>query len=181
MQSIALGIKSFGLSGVCGASVFYDDPMNCSWIKPNLVLGSSPSFDKDFQKLKSLNVTAVLSLQTDEDRGDGGIEGERMAANKGGLVFASVPIEDFNAAELRSCLPAGVAALERLLRQGHTVYVHCTAGVNRSPTVVAAYFHWCLGVELLQVLIQLHACRGCLPDASAIHDARRPDLSKQTA
>ena len=119
--------------------------MNCSWITPNLVLGSSPSFDKDFQKLKSLNVTAVLSLQTDEDRGDGGIEGERIAANKGGLVFASIPIEDFNAAELRSCLPAGVAALERLLGQGHTVYVHCTAGVNRSPTVVAAYFHWCLG------------------------------------
>ena len=91
MQSIALGIKSFGLSGVRGTSVFYDDPMNCSWITPNLVLGSSPSFDKDFQKLKSLNVTAVLSLQTDEDRGDGGIEGERIAANKGGLVFASVP------------------------------------------------------------------------------------------
>jgi protein-tyrosine phosphatase len=82
------------------------------------------------------------------------------------------PIEDFNRAELQTCLPDSVAALERMLKQGHSVYVHCSAGVNRSPTVVAAYLHWCLGYELLQAFIHLHACHYCLPDAEAIHGAR---------
>ena len=149
--------------------------MNCSWALPNLAVGSSPKLDEEFQELRALKVTAVLSLQTDEDRGEGGIEAERTAAEKAGLIFSNVPIRDYNRVDLRTCLPAGVAELERLLQQGQTVYVHCTAGVSRSPTVVAAYFQWCLGVELLQVLVHLHACRDCLPDAEAIHNARRPE------
>lgn len=149
--------------------------MNCSWALPNLAVGSSPKLDEEFRELRALKVTAVLSLQTDEDRGDGGIEAERIAAEKAGLIFSNVPIRDCNRADLGSCLPAGVAELERLLQQGETVYVHCTAGVSRSPTVVVAYFQWCLGVELLQALIHLHACRDCMPDAEAIQNARRPE------
>jgi len=53
-------------------------------------------------------------------------------------------------AQLQTCLPDSVAVLERMLKQGHSVYVHCSAGVNRSPTVVAAYLHWWLGYELFQ-------------------------------
>ena len=146
--------------------------MNFSWVLPNLAFGSHPRFDEDFQKLKSEKITAVLSLQTDEDRGASGIEGERQGALKAGLVFSNVAIEDLNRTELRDRLPASVAELDRLLKQGHAVYVHCTVGVSRSPTVVAAYFHWCVGVDLLQVLIHLHACRRCLPDADVIYDAR---------
>jgi protein-tyrosine phosphatase len=146
--------------------------MKYNWVLPNLAVGSEPHVDEEFQELKALRITAILSLQTDEDRSDGGIEYERAAADRAGLVFCSVPIEDFNRAQLQSSLPDSVAALERMLKQGHSVYVHCSAGVNRSPTVVAAYLHWCLGYELLQALIHLHACRRCLPDAEAIHAAR---------
>lgn len=146
--------------------------MDCSWVLPTLAFGSHPKVDEDFQKLKSEKITAILSLQTDEDRGKSGSEGERRAALKAGLAFSNIPIEDFNGAELRARLPASVAELDRLLKQGHTVYVHCTIGVSRSPTVVAAYFHWCRGADLLQILVHLHACRHCLPDADAIQDAR---------
>lgn len=151
--------------------------MECTHVLPNLLVGSDPRLEEEFQELKSLKITAILSLQTDEDRGEGGVEGERTAAQKAGLAFSSVPVEDFNRADLEICLPKSVAELERLLKQGHTVYVHCTAGVNRSPTVVAAYLHWCLGMELLQALIHLHACRDCLPDVHAIHGARRSDAA----
>lgn len=147
--------------------------MECTWVLPNLAFGSDPRVDAGFQELKSLQITAILSLQTDGDRGDAGIEGERCAAHKAGLAFSSVPIEDFNHADLRVWLPYSVSVLERMLKQGHIVYVHCTAGMNRSPTVVAAYMHWCLELELLQALTHLHACRDCLPDADAIHGARR--------
>jgi protein-tyrosine phosphatase len=147
--------------------------MKCTWILPNLAVGSDPRIEEEFQELKSLKITAILSLQTDQDRGDGGIEGEQAAARKAGLAFSSVPIEDFNRADLQTCLPDGVAALERMLDQGHTVYVHCTAGVSRSPTVVVAYLHWCLGFDVLQALIHVQACRVCLPDADVIYGARR--------
>jgi protein-tyrosine phosphatase len=148
--------------------------MRYAWVLPNLAVGPDPQVDEEFQELKARKITAILSLQTDEDRTHGGIEDERTAAERVGLVFCSVPIEDFNRAQLQSSLPDSVAALERMLKQGHNVYVHCSAGVNRSPTVVAAYLHWCLGYELLQALIHLHACRRCLPDAEAIHGARWP-------
>ena len=147
--------------------------MKCSWVLPNLAFGSHPRVNEDFQ------TTEIgedhRHSQSPDGRGSrkGWDRGRRDAALDAGLAFSNIPIEDFNGAELRARLPAGVAELDRLLKQGHTVYVHCTVGVSRSPTVVAAYFQWCLGVELLQVLIHLHACRHCLPDGDAIHDARR--------
>jgi protein-tyrosine phosphatase len=148
--------------------------MKYTWVLPNLAVGPDPRVVEEFQELRAVKITAILSLQTDEDRTDGGIEDERTAADRIGLVFCNVPIEDFNRAQLQTCLPDSVAALERMLKQGHSVYVHCSAGVNRSPTVVAAYLHWCLGYELFQALIHLHACRRCLPDTEAIHGARWP-------
>jgi len=76
--------------------------MKCSWVLPNLAIGSDPRADQEFQELKLLQITAILSLQTDEDRGVGGIEGELAAAHKAGLAISSVSIEDFNRAELRA-------------------------------------------------------------------------------
>jgi hypothetical protein len=62
-------------------------------ILPNLAVGSDPRVDEEFQELRALKITAILSLQTDEDRTDGGIEDERTAADKAGLVFCSVPLK----------------------------------------------------------------------------------------
>ena len=61
--------------------------MNCSWVLPNLAVGPGPKLDHEFQELRALKVTAVLSLQTDKDRGKGGIEAEKAAAEKGGPDF----------------------------------------------------------------------------------------------
>jgi len=107
--------------------------MTCSPIQPNLWVGPGPRDDEDFKNLRSLNITAVLSLQDEEDRGDGGIESERAAAARVGLAFESVPVKDFSNADLQLRLPKCIAALALLLGQGHSVYVHCTAGVSLLP------------------------------------------------
>ena len=91
-----------------------------------------------------------------------------------GLAFESVPVKDLSKADLQLCLPKCVAALAHLLDQGHTVYVHCTAGVSRSPTVVAAYLHWCLGFHLDQALVHVRQRRRCCPLEDAIRNARWP-------
>jgi len=51
--------------------------MKCTWVLPNLAFGPDPRVDAEFQDLKSLQIIAILSLQTDDERGDARIEGER--------------------------------------------------------------------------------------------------------
>lgn len=141
-------------------------------IQPNLWVGPDLREDENFRFLRALAITAILSLQDDGDRGADGIESERKAAVNAGMVFENVPVKDFSMADLQLRLPACAAALERLVSQGHTVYVHCTAGVARSPTVVAAYLHWGCGWELERALEHLQECRPCAPCGDAIRAAR---------
>jgi hypothetical protein len=54
--------------------------MKCDRVIPHLFVGPAPLADDDFQQLKTLNVTAILSLQTEEDGKEGAIEYERNAA-----------------------------------------------------------------------------------------------------
>jgi protein-tyrosine phosphatase len=148
--------------------------MTCDCISPNLYVGPDLDDDKDFAKLKSLRITAVLSLQTGEDLRQGGIERERKAATKASLTFRNVPVEDFDPTDLQRRLPDCVTALDRLLKAGHTVYLHCTAGVTRSPTVAVAYLHWCQGWQLERALAHVRTARDCSPNGEAIRRAHWP-------
>jgi protein-tyrosine phosphatase len=46
-----------------------------------------------------------------------------------------------------------------LLRQGHRVYVHCTAGINRSPRVVLTYLTGVEGMGLEETMTLLPRAR----------------------
>jgi hypothetical protein len=48
---------------------YYD----CDRVTPNLFVGSCPLDSKEIDELKSLGITAILSLQTDEDLRERGI------------------------------------------------------------------------------------------------------------
>jgi protein-tyrosine phosphatase len=90
------------------------------------------------------------------------------------MVFRSVPVTDFDRLELQRRLPECVTALDGLLQAGHTVYLHCTAGVNRSPTVAVAYLHWCQAWPLADALACVQKTRYCMPDVEAVRRARWP-------
>jgi protein-tyrosine phosphatase len=142
--------------------------MKVSLVLPNLYLGPEPRLDEDFAELQAVNVTAILSVQDGEDRPDGGIEAERMAATMRNISFTNVPVRDFDRLQLVRRLPDCVAALVDLIDSGHTVYVHCSAGINRSPTVVVAYLFQQLRWNLDRSLTHVTARRVCVPDAGAI-------------
>jgi hypothetical protein len=55
---------------------------------------------------------------------------------------------DFDPDSLRGTLPAAVQALAHALQRGERVYVHCTAGLGRSPAVCIAYMYWFRGMQL---------------------------------
>ena len=148
--------------------------MDCDRIASNLLVGSCLLDRKEVEELCLLGVTAILSLQTDEDMGKRGIEWEEKAALAVKLAFQSVPVRDFDTADLQRKLPECVMALDRILKAGHTVYLHCTAGTGRSPTVAAAYLHWCLAWPLERALAQVRHARDCSLDVEAIRSARWP-------
>ena len=148
--------------------------MDCDRITDNLFVGSCLLDLKEAEELRSLGVTAILSLQTEQDMGERGIGWEEKAALAAKLKFRSVPARDFDAADLQRKLPECVMALDRMLKAGHTVYLHCTAGTGRSPTVAAAYLHWCLAWPLEGALTHVRGARDCSPNAEAIRCASWP-------
>ncbi|HUM07207.1 MAG TPA: dual specificity protein phosphatase family protein [Terriglobales bacterium] len=141
-------------------------------VTTQLVLGPVPLDEDDFRQLKRAKVTAVVSLQTEEDETDGG-ENERSLAEACGMKFVSAPVMDFDKLELIRKLPACVDEVERLIVGGDVVYLHCTAGVNRSPTVAVAYLHRKLQWPLEKALDHVQKCRRCVPDGDAIRRAGR--------
>ena len=65
------------------------------------------------------------------------VDGARGRSALARIVVYPSAAHDFDRADLKLKLPASVTALNDLVESGETVYVHCTAGVSRSPTVVA--------------------------------------------
>jgi len=147
--------------------------MNCVRVLSNLFVGPTPMDDDDFRELKSLNITAILSLQTEDDESAAAIEHERITAIAVDMSFTNLPVADFDRLELVRKLPDCVSVVERLLAAGDILYLHCTAGVNRSPTVAVAYLHWCLRWPLKRAVQHIQNCRNCCPDEDAIRQASR--------
>jgi protein-tyrosine phosphatase len=112
---------------------------------PNILVGACPRTAEHIDQLKNdFGITAILNLQTEEDFDYWGVNWEALAAHyrDSGIVVCRTPVRDFDANALRRNLAHCVESLDELLRDGHTVYVHCTAGINRSPSTVIAYLLW---------------------------------------
>ena len=155
--------------------------MNLDQILPNIFLGSCPTSSSDIEQLKSdFGITAVLNVQTDEDIAHWGIEWADLDAayQQAGIECRRVPVVDFHPDDLCRRLPDCVKALDELLGAGHTVYVHCSAGMNRSPSTVVAYLHWTQGMTLDEALNVVMQRRFCDPYMDAIRQATANQAAK---
>ncbi len=145
--------------------------MDYAQVLPQLFVGSHPEGADDIDRLRQqTGTTAVLNLQTDEDMGSVSLTWEPLEAHykASGIELCRVPVRDFDAADLREKLPTCVRALDELLVAGHTVYLHCTAGTGRSPTVAIAYLYWCRGWELVRAAEYVQQQHPCSPNVEAI-------------
>ncbi len=148
--------------------------MNLDQVLPNIFLGSCPTSSSDIERLKSdSGITAVLNVQTAEDMAYWETEWADLEAayQEASIECRRVPVVDFQPDDLCRRLPDCVKALDELLRGGHTVYVHCSAGMNRSPTTVVAYLHWTQGMSLDEALTFVMQRRYCAPYRDAIRQA----------
>ena len=140
-------------------------------VLPELYVGSCPTRADEIDHLReNVGITAVLSLQTEDDLVFWGIHWPRLEEyyRRLGIEVRRAPVRDFDADDLRRKLPACVEALDELLRAGHKVYVHCTGGINRSPTTVIAYLHWVLGWDLDRAVDHVKQRHRCDPYVDAI-------------
>jgi protein-tyrosine phosphatase len=160
--------------------------MNWDEIRPDLVIGSCPYTVADLEHIRvETRASALLSLQHDECHAYLGIDRKALVCHgeRRGLVMARQPIRDFDVADMRRHLGAAVSLLDSLLRAGHRVYVHCTAGTGRSPLTVLGYLaliESCTPAQALALIRShrpgvcpsLEAYLGCRADLVERHQER---------
>lgn len=145
--------------------------MDISSILPNLFVGPSPHSPRDIDQLKrDQKISAVLNVQTDDDFAYWGIDLATLETHyrKLKIEVRRIPVLDFDPDDLRRHLPECVKALDALLQRGHKVYVHCSMGVNRSPSIVIAYLFWIKGWQLEEAVDHVTRIRSCDPYVEAI-------------
>ena len=149
---------------------------NFDKITDRIFVGSAPAVESDVMEMRDAGITTVLNLQTDEDFATHGIDwpGLTAAYQKHAIALSRVPMVDFDKQDLVARLPEATEVLDGLINKGETVYVHCTAGKERSPGTVACYLAWQRGMGLTDALTLVKTARDCQPfeDALAIADAR---------
>ncbi|XP_042359023.1 laforin isoform X1 [Plectropomus leopardus] len=134
-------------------------------VLPRVWLGSCPrQVEHVTIKMKhELGITAVMNFQTEWDvvNNSSGCRrnlGEAMTTETMmhlykdcGLVYVWLPTPDMSTEGRIRMLPQAVYLLHGLLENGHTVYVHCNAGVGRSTAAVCGLLMYILGWSLRKV------------------------------
>jgi len=136
-----------------------DAPHDLSPYEPRLFVGPGPTGLDDIGVLAEHGVTGLLSLQTDDDLGARGLRWSTLwqIYTARGITAERVPIRDFDRRDFARNIEAGLAALDPLLASCARVYLHCTAGLNRSPTLALAHLYRTLGPErALAALMERH-------------------------
>jgi protein-tyrosine phosphatase len=107
-----------------------------------LSVGSHPHAPEHFSELQAVHgVQAVVSLQSDADLASRGLSWNMVWQlwTRLGVQATRVPITDFDQADLGRRLDDAVAAIAGYVAADRRVFVHCNAGLNRSPSAVIGY------------------------------------------
>jgi protein-tyrosine phosphatase len=143
-----------------------------SWVLTNvLAVGSAPRTTADLEQLAREKVRAVLTLCSPEE--------VRLPQDLRQLFHwerVAMPDDRCGHPPTPEHLAAALVALERL-RQCGPVYVHCLAGVERSPLVSAAWLMRERGLSRLQALdylMQVHPITNPMPEQLAVLSAWEP-------
>jgi atypical dual specificity phosphatase len=134
-------------------------------VLPNLLVGEYPRAE-DIEWLKrGLAVSAVFSLQDNDDLASKGLSLARLldGYREHAIEFRRMPVADNDTEALSAALPRAVEELDRLIAAGHRVLLHCNAGYNRAPTVAIAYLHVRHSMALDEARDFLKARRACVP------------------
>jgi predicted protein tyrosine phosphatase len=153
--------------------------LNWNEIRTDVVIGSCPMTVTDIDRIcEATGANALLSLQSDECRAAFAIDYEALKEHAAvrNVRMANTPMLDFNPPDQRLRLPEAVRALTILLAAGHKVYVHCTAGINRSPLAVLGYLVFVELVSPEEALAFIRQARPAADPSWEAYEGCRQDL-----
>ena len=139
-------------------------------VAPGLWVGPVPDSPEKIAGLKQKGVSGLVSVQTDRDLQSVGVPWPLMwnFLMAQGIAAHRQPIVDFDETALVRGLNAAVAAVAEMRAGNRITYLHCTAGVNRSPTVAIAWLVRHGGVDLETAWTQVTSRRPSAPHRSAL-------------
>ena len=92
--------------------------------------------------MKNIGIKAVLNLQCKQEIIDRGLEKEDMISLYNQHDIKTViyhPVSDSNTQKYAMKTFAATQYLHGMRKKGYKVFIHCSTGVSRAPTVVLAY------------------------------------------
>jgi hypothetical protein len=115
--------------------------LDLSIITHEILVGTQVTALEDFDTLRKLGVGGLLNLQEDDDLKRMGLDWSVLAkaGMEKGIDMRRCAIRDFDSGDQISKIKGCVAELDDLISEYRRVYVHCTAGINRSPGIVMSY------------------------------------------
>jgi protein-tyrosine phosphatase len=121
---------------------------------------------EDVRILRQMEITSIINLQSDRDLAAYNISMKKLveAYALAEIDLRRIPITDFDRQSLADHLPQAVEELEdALVPRWSKAYVHCTAGINRGPTLAAAYLIKENGLTAQEAYEYVVARRDCSP------------------
>ena len=152
----------------CGFRVF--GPFEFAEVHDGLYVGPCPHSPERIRRLKETGIDGLVCVQTDRDLETFGMAWPVMwkYLMAQGIVCFRRPIVDFDDKALRSGLTEAVDGVAELRGAGRRVYVHCSAGVNRSPTVAIGYLVRHCGMDVETAWQQVTTRRSCAPNRAVL-------------
>jgi atypical dual specificity phosphatase len=106
-------------------------PDGFSWIdRPHLAACARPADADEFSWLRQQGIQILLTLSEDRPR--------RHWVDAAGLLVVHIPIIDMDA-PTQEQIDRAISTLQRARAHGMAIAVHCTAGLGRTGTILAAY------------------------------------------
>ncbi len=145
-------------------------------IEEGLWLGRAPLTPEEFSLLHDIGVQDIVTLQTEDEARLGGIlppVATRIVAALGMSLYR-MEITDLSAPALKARTPLAAGLVSHLRSRGRCIYVHCAAGMSRSPTVVSAYLVLSQGLSAdaaCNLVVTLHPS---MPDRQAVRSMLPP-------
>lgn len=145
-------------------------PFEIHEVGDGLWVGPCPDSPERIKVLRTQGVTGLVNVQTDNDLASLGMGWPLLWRFLMGQGIASQrhPIEDFDDLALVRGLPGAVAVVAEMRESGRVTYLHCTAGINRSPTVAIAYLVQHHGYSLDAAWDQVTGRRDTVPNRAAL-------------
>ncbi len=139
-------------------------------VADRLFVGPCPDSPERIKALRQQGINALVCVQTDRDLEALGLTWALLwrFLMAQGISAERKPITDFDDISLVQGLPDAVAAVQSMHAGGRSVYLHCTAGLNRSPTVAIAWLVAHQGLNLDAAWAQVSTRRSVVPNRTAL-------------